>query len=200
MNPSDISAKLATLPARRFQGHRDKVRTLACSSSHTLYIRSAGSRPPLDPSLTRFLVRRERGRPQAGVGQCRQDHSDLAAGEGYVWRKADAKERIRELTSLVGARADPIAYRGLELKGHLAEVSSIRWDPTHPERLVCCSAATGAGECCLRPASFNVGPRNASWKAAWAETLFLFKRWIEGCIFGEFVVSPASLEASRALR
>jgi hypothetical protein len=34
-----------------------------------------------------------------------------------------------------------------ELKGHTAEVSGVRWDPTHPEHLASCSASMGAGEC-----------------------------------------------------
>ncbi|KAM0753033.1 WD40 repeat-like protein [Meredithblackwellia eburnea MCA 4105] len=33
--------------------------------------------------------------------------------------------------------------KGMEIKGHTGEVSTIRWDPTHPEHLVSCSAATG---------------------------------------------------------
>ncbi|KAI5481735.1 hypothetical protein MNV49_000012 [Pseudohyphozyma bogoriensis] len=34
--------------------------------------------------------------------------------------------------------------KSMELKGHQSEVSRIRWDPTHPERLVTCSASINA--------------------------------------------------------
>ncbi|KAL8293647.1 hypothetical protein RQP46_000348 [Phenoliferia psychrophenolica] len=34
----------------------------------------------------------------------------------------------------------------LEMKGHASEVSAVRWDPTHPEHLVSCSAATGTAK------------------------------------------------------
>lgn len=38
------------------------------------------------------------------------------------------------------------AKTSTEMKGHTAEVSGVRWDPTHPEHLASCSAATGAGK------------------------------------------------------
>lgn len=56
----------------------------------------------------------------------------------------ETRELIRSVGGHTCSLGRPDAKSGTEIKGMTSEVTGVKWDPTHPEHLASCSAASSA--------------------------------------------------------